>query len=93
MTTIKMNQEEVSQASKKLKAKVDLYLQEVAQAQCAFNESESLLKGKGQETLMAQLGKTLENQKRLVAECLVLCESIEDFTRDLSDMESNANFV
>ncbi|MBE6164368.1 MAG: hypothetical protein E7156_03480 [Streptococcus gallolyticus] len=92
MTTIKMESEAVSGNIEELNSKITIYKEAVVSATAQFTNFEGALTGESYTALTSQINSTLETQKLLVAECMVLSQKMKNFIEEISEAESSVSF-
>ncbi|MBP2099094.1 hypothetical protein [Enterococcus rivorum] len=92
MTTIKVECERLAEKVAKVKTAANNYQDKVVSSSLAFMEVNEDLQGQGYDSLLSQISKRLEGQKKLVAECNVLTDAMKDYQQAMSEAESSANF-
>lgn len=92
MATIKVESDTLKEAATKANNKVNSYQDEVVSSASTFSDISAILTGQGYDTLLAQMNKKIESQKKLVVECQILSDEIKKYAEKMADAESSASF-
>ena len=92
MTTIKMDKETVATAITAFERKLDIYRVSTVSSIAQFSAFQDVLTGKAYSSLVNSINKTLDTQKELVAECMVVATNARKFTEDISTEEASVKF-
>ncbi|AND80013.1 hypothetical protein [Streptococcus pantholopis] len=92
MTTIKMDKEALTTAITNFENKVTIYKDSTVSSIAQFSSFQDVLTGKAYTSLVNSINTTLDTQKQLVAECIVLTDNAKNFAEDISSEESSVSF-
>lgn len=92
MTKIKMDQESLTAEITNVEEKVSVYRTATVNATAQFSTLQNTLQGEAYTSLVNSINKTLETQKTLVAQCVVLINNAKNFAEDISSEESSVTF-
>lgn len=92
MTKIKMDQESLTTEITNVEEKVSVYRTATVNATAQFSTLKNTLQGEAYTSLVNSINKTLETQKTLVAQCVVLINNAKNFAEDISSEESSVTF-
>lgn len=93
MATIKMNKDTITTAATNVENKVTVYKDATVAAIAQFSQLQTALTGAAYESLVTQINSSLESQKTLVAECIVLTENVKTFAESISNAEDAVTFA
>lgn len=92
MTTIKIDKDAVMTVINNFENSVDLYRSATVSSIARFSDFEGALDGEAYEALVSSINNTLEIQKNLVAECIVLTDNAKMFLEEITSQESSVTF-
>lgn len=92
MATIKVESDSLKEAATKVNTKVNNYQDQVISSASTFSEISDILSGQGYDTLLAQMNKKINSQKKLVIECQILSDEIKRYAEEMSNAETSASF-
>lgn len=92
MATIKIESDSLKEAATKVNTKVNSYQDKVISSVSTFSDISAILNGQGYDTLLAQMNKKIESQKKLVVECQILSDEIKKYAEEMENAESSVSF-